>query len=78
MKIAQPFLELVFGAVGKAAGEGIWLGEFDLGRVDDDATDWGLEEDAAGEDVEGHLVVGFVFVEVIGPEGGGGGFAIHD
>ena len=78
MEIGEPFVELVLGAVGEAPDESVFFFKEDLGGGDYDATDWGVEDDLTGESVEGHLVIGFVLVEVVIARSGGGGFVVHD
>ena len=48
-----------------------------LGCADDHAFDWGVENNLPGDGIEGHLVVGFVLVEVVLGWSGGGGFVVH-
>ena len=55
----------------------MFLFEKDLGGSDDHAFDWGVEDNLPGDGVEGHLVVGFVLVEVVLGWGGDGGLVIH-
>lgn len=50
----------------------------DLGSADDRAFDGGVEDDLAGDGIEGHLVVGLVLVEIVVAGSGGGGFVVHD
>ena len=47
----------------------------DLGGANDDAFDWGVEDNLPGDGIEGHLVVGFVLVEVVLGWGCGGGLS---
>ena len=77
-KVEQPFIELVASSVGEAPSKAVGLFEEDLGRIDDNAFDRGVEDDLAGEGVEGHLVVWFVLVEVAIAESSAGGFLVHD
>ena len=69
-KVDEPFFELVVVAKGKSPNElVVGFGEEILNGVDHNAADWHSEDDAAGEGIEGHLVVGVVLVEVIWPWG---------
>ena len=78
VQIANPFVELVLGAVGKAPDEAVWLVEENLRRLDDDALDWGINDDLPGEGIKSHLVVGFELVKEVRPGGNGSGFVIED
>ena len=53
------------------------LVEEDLGGTNDHAFDWGVEDNLPGDGIEGHLVVGFVLVEVVLGWGCGGGLVVH-
>ena len=83
-EVAEPFVELIGGAVGEATDEaGPWLTGFvevehELGRVDDDALHGGVEDDLGGDRVESHLVRGRPLIEVVITKGGHGGFVVHD
>ena len=76
-KIVHPFVELVWGTEGEARDKAMFLVEEDLGGTDDDTFDRGVEDNLPGDGIEGHLVVGFVLVEVVLGWGGDGGFVVH-
>ena len=77
-EIVKPFGEVVIGAVGEPALEGVGLFKQDLRGVDDYAFDGGMEDHLAGEGVEGHLVRWGPLIEVIAGQGGDGGLPVHD
>ena len=53
------------------------LVEEDLGGANDHAFDRGVEDNLPGDGIEGHLIVGFVLVEVVLGWGCGGGLMVH-
>ena len=59
---------------GEARDKPMLLVEEDLGRSDDHAFDWGVENNLPGDGIEGHLVMWFVLVEVVLGWGCGGGW----
>ena len=76
-KVIHPFVKLVWGTEGEARDKAVLLIEEDLGGTDDDAFDWGVKDNLPGDGIEGHLVVGFVLVEVVLGWGCGGGLVVH-
>ena len=63
-KVFHPFVKLVWGTEGEARDKAVLLVKEDLGGTDDDAFDWGVEDNLSGDGIEGHLVMWFVLVEV--------------
>ena len=47
-KVVHPLFKLVWGAEGEARDKAVFLVEKDLGRSDDHAFDWGVEDDLSG------------------------------
>src|SRR5882672_11413816 len=79
LKIIEPFINKVVGAIGKPPSEaGGELLKAYLGPFYDDALHFHIHHNLPGKGVEGHLIGGVELVEPIVPEGGSGGFMVDD
>src|SRR5882672_7315281 len=79
LKIIEPFINKVVGAIGKPPGEaGGELLKAYLSPFYDDALHFHIHHNLPGEGVEGHLVGGVELVEPIVAEGGSCGLVVDD
>src|SRR6266478_4568229 len=79
LKIIEPFINKIVGAIGKPPGEaGGELLKAYLGLFDHDPLHFHIHHNLPGKGVEGHLVGGVELIEPIIAEGGSGGFMIDD
>ena len=67
---------MIWGANGEARDKAVFLFKKDLCGPDDYAFDWSAKDNLTGDGVEGHLVVGFVLIEVVLGWCCGGGFVV--